>query len=335
MSSSFFNGWIANEGADQDVIKVKRIYIDICGNLTDAVLFSQIMYWHGKNRSGKSRLQVQRGGFLWLAKRYEDWWKECRVNVNTARDSIKRLCEIGLLEKRIFHFDGTPTVHVRVKHEKFQELISAALDAQKKAEEAESSAILRIPSDVNDGIHRFHPTESVDSYTETTTETTTEKDQKPPAQAPPVEAAEESQAPIEKPLTPHQRMFGAICDAWGYNLAAITKSKRGQINGAVGELMDTNATPEDMPAFKAWLEAQVSSGKWRSYTVSAMAKYWADFEKEYHAPPPAPIRWDYGDVTQEDIQDEIVAEFRAKLATPGAFDDRLTPEERDAQELAA
>lgn len=155
------------------------------------------------------------------------------------------------------------------------------------------------------------------------------------AAAPPVEAAEESQAPIEKPLTPHQRMFGAICDAWGYNLAAITKSKRGQINGAVGELMDTNATPEDMPAFKAWLEAQVSSGKWRSYTVSAMAKYWADFEKEYHAPPPAPIRWDYGDVTQEDIQDEIVAEFRAKLATPGAFDDRLTPEERDAQELAA
>lgn len=150
-------------------------------------------------------------------------------------------------------------------------------------------------------------------------------------------AAQESPEPTDppKPLTPHQRMFGAICDAWGYNLAAITKSKRGQINGAVGELMDTNATPEDMPAFKAWLEAQVSSGKWRSYTVSAMAKYWADFEKEYHAPPPAPIRWDYGDVTQEDIQDEIVAEFRAKLATPGAFDDRLTPEERDAQELAA
>lgn len=150
-------------------------------------------------------------------------------------------------------------------------------------------------------------------------------------------AAQESPEPTEppKPLTPHQLMFGAVCNAWGYKLDALTKTKRGQINSVVGELVDTNATPDDIPAFKAWLDEKARADEWRSYTVSAMAKYWADFEKEYHAPPPAPVRWDYGDVTQDMIQDEIVARFRAKLATPGAFDDSLTPEERSAQEPAA
>jgi len=138
-----------------------------------------------------------------------------------------------------------------------------------------------------------------------------------------------------KPLTPHQRMFEAVCSAWGYNVAALTKSKRGQINAVVGELTGANATPDDMPAFKAWLDKKAAADEWRSYTVSAMAKYWPDYDAERNAPPPAPVVWDYGDQTQDQVHDEIIANFRAKLATPGAFDAYLTPEERAAQAAQA
>lgn len=167
--SSYFDGWTSNEAADQDVIKVKRVYIDMCGgNLVDAVLFSQIMYWHGKDKTGKTRLRVERDGHWWLAKRYEDWNEECRINANTARDAIKRLCDIGLLEKKIFHFQGRPIVHIRIVHEVFQRLAEAALEAKRQAEEAESSLILREPSDGYDGSHQMDTTGTVGYYTETT-----------------------------------------------------------------------------------------------------------------------------------------------------------------------
>jgi len=47
------------------------------------------------------------------------------------------------------------------------------------------------------------------------------------------------------------------------------------------------------------------------------------------------VVWDYGDQTQDQVHDEIIANFRAKLATPGAFDAYLTPEERAAQAAQA
>jgi len=167
--SSYFDGWTSGEAADQDVIKVKRVYIDMCGgNLVDAVLFSQIMYWHGRDKTGKTRLRVERDGHWWLAKRYEDWNEECRINANTARDVIKRLCDIGLLEKKIFHFKGRPIVHIRIVHEVFQRLAEAALETKRQAEEANSSLILREPSDGYDGSHQMDTTGTVGYYTETT-----------------------------------------------------------------------------------------------------------------------------------------------------------------------
>lgn len=134
------------------------------------------------------------------------------------------------------------------------------------------------------------------------------------------------------PPRPDQALFGAICDAFGFRAEAITKTIRGKINTAVGELLETNATPEDMASFKMWLDAHAQKNKWGEFTVSAMPKYWTLFDAEHHAPAPAPLHIDYGDQTQDQIQDEIVARFRAKVAIPGAFDDRLTPEERAAQD---
>lgn len=127
MSDDFLKGWVQSEAAHDDSIALKRIYIDICGeNLFDAVLFSQVVYWHcPRKKDGASRLKIEHEGHLWLAKNYSDWWEECRVPEGTARDSIRRLMAVGLIHKRIWHFEGKKVPHIRIDPERFQELIEA------------------------------------------------------------------------------------------------------------------------------------------------------------------------------------------------------------------
>jgi hypothetical protein len=125
--NSFWSGWIKSESQETQSIKIKPIYIDInSGNLTDGVIFSQIMYWHTPNEKGENRLRVFRNGHFWLAKSYEDWWKECRVPERTARAALTRIEKRGLIEKHVWQFDGKPTIHVRVIVEVFEQAIKKA-----------------------------------------------------------------------------------------------------------------------------------------------------------------------------------------------------------------
>lgn len=189
--SDFLKGWLRSDAARRDSIDVKRIYIDICGgNLIDAVIFSQVMYWHEPKADGKPRLEIKREGHLWLAKRYEDWWDDCRVPERPARDSIARLVEIGLLVKKLWHFEGRPTVHLRVNGSRFKELVAAvengtidALRARLLSDasrqividaprQIDAASIRRQPSNGNDAIRQIAPPairrQAADAYTETT-----------------------------------------------------------------------------------------------------------------------------------------------------------------------
>lgn len=169
---SFWDGWLASESNDHDAIKVKRIYIDLNdGNLYDGILFSQIMYWHGRNReTGKPRLQIQRDGYLWLAKSYGDWWDECRINAATARKCIDRIVTRDLLIKRVWKFDKTPTLHIRVNIEAFEHQLNYLLQ--------ERASICPVVSDGNDTSGHIHVLPQVKSITETTSETTPESTEK-------------------------------------------------------------------------------------------------------------------------------------------------------------
>lgn len=115
-ATSFFDAWVTAEDADRDAIRVKKIYIDINeGNLIDGVLFSQIVYWHGTSpKTGKSRLKASHEGQLWLARKYSEWYDECRINPQTARASIDRMVKRGLLIRKVFHFNGRTTTHIRI-----------------------------------------------------------------------------------------------------------------------------------------------------------------------------------------------------------------------------
>jgi hypothetical protein len=125
--TSFFEAWLYSEDSQRDSILLKKIYIDINGGHIHAgILFSQIMYWHGTNlETGKPRMTIQRDGHLWLAKRYSEWFDECRVNEHTAKAEINKMIGRGLLFNALYKFGGLPTVHIRVNPVEFEARVRA------------------------------------------------------------------------------------------------------------------------------------------------------------------------------------------------------------------
>lgn len=176
-----FTLWTRGETEERDSISVKKIYIDINdGYLVDGVIFSQIMYWHGNDKKGNARLSITRKGHLWLAKSYDDWFEECRVPARNAREAINRMVDRGLIEKFTWHFNGVPTIHLRVIHERFVELVlkhDPSLIRQKMSDKQKGKVSNR--QKMSDGIDKKRQnqvTENVTSFnTETTTETTTKE----------------------------------------------------------------------------------------------------------------------------------------------------------------
>ena len=110
-----FEEFLRWEEVDQDAIKVKRIYIDIAGDLVAGILLSQIIYWHlPSKRDGQTKLRVKKDGKLWLAKGRDDWWDECRITPRQFDRAIGILVDKGIVEKERFRFGGSPTIHIRL-----------------------------------------------------------------------------------------------------------------------------------------------------------------------------------------------------------------------------
>lgn len=107
--------FLQHEDATKDVIDVKRIYIDMAGDLVAGVLLSQIVFWHlPSKQNGNSKLRVYHKGEYWIAKKREDWWDECRVTPKQADRALKELEDANLIVTDILKFDGSPTKHVRI-----------------------------------------------------------------------------------------------------------------------------------------------------------------------------------------------------------------------------
>lgn len=102
------------EARSRDTLDVKRCYIDVAGDLIGGVLLSQIIYWHLPNRDGTNRLTIEHDGFLWLAKKREDWWEECRITPKQFDRAVKILEQKNLVITDVMWFQGSPTKHIRL-----------------------------------------------------------------------------------------------------------------------------------------------------------------------------------------------------------------------------
>jgi hypothetical protein len=198
-SPGTFEQFLFWERASRDTLEVKRLYIDMAGDLVAGVVLSQIVYWHLPNREGHARLQVEREGKLWLAKGRADWWDECRISPKQADRVLEILERKGLIEVRLFQFGRAPTKHVRIIPEGFLRAWRAELAGSSEpagsGEMTPSDFPQRSKSILTKGRNPFSPkgkihlpqrVKSLD--TETTTEITAAASE-PARQGPPADAA--------------------------------------------------------------------------------------------------------------------------------------------------
>lgn len=162
-----FNDFLRWEEADQDSINVKRMYIDIAGDLIAGILLSQIVYWHlPSKRDGQTKLRVKKEGELWLAKGRDEWWDECRITPRQFDRALGILLEKGIVEKKRFRFGGSPTIHIRLIPEVLMQYIESQLGGVNSIlTKGENPTLQNVKMEVD---------ESVKTLTKITAETTSE-----------------------------------------------------------------------------------------------------------------------------------------------------------------
>jgi hypothetical protein len=106
--------FVALERDMNDAVTVRRAYVDLCDDLVAGIVLSQIVYWFRPDRSGKSKLTIEISGKLWLAKKREDWWEECRIMPKRADRALALLKEKGIIETCVAKFNSIPMTHIHI-----------------------------------------------------------------------------------------------------------------------------------------------------------------------------------------------------------------------------
>lgn len=163
-----FNNFLAWELTTRDTIDFKKIYVDMAGDLIAGLMLSQIIYWYLPDKDGTSKLRVKKDGYYWIAKAHSDWYEEIRVTEWQAPRALKILEDAGIIEKKLFRFDGAPTVHIRIIYKEFMNKWEKELEKN-----ASPKSILGKASNPIEGKPQIHSRESLDSLTESTAENTT------------------------------------------------------------------------------------------------------------------------------------------------------------------
>lgn len=153
-----FREFLQWEQASRDTIDVKRVYIDVVDDLVAGILLSQIVFWYLPGKNG-NKLRIEKDGKTWIAKGRNDWWDECRITPKQFDRAISLLEEKNIVEKELFKFNGSPTVHIALNTEILLEGVKSILT---KGENPISPK------------GKIHFNQRVKSITEITTETTTE-----------------------------------------------------------------------------------------------------------------------------------------------------------------
>lgn len=138
MDNRSFLAW---EQATRDTIDLKKIYIDVAGDLVTGVLLSQIVYWNLPSKDGQTKLRVKHKNELWLAKGRSDWWEECRISPKQFDRSIKILEEKDIVDTALKKFNGSPTKHIKLNMDILLKKINKILEIEEEESKSETSQI--------------------------------------------------------------------------------------------------------------------------------------------------------------------------------------------------
>lgn len=103
-------GGSSHDHPDNRGVWVETWVIDLVdGDLSAALLLSQLLWWHQPGKSGRPKLRFEREGHLWLARTDDEWWDECRLTRRQVRRIRAQLESADLIEHKVVRV-GTSTV---------------------------------------------------------------------------------------------------------------------------------------------------------------------------------------------------------------------------------
>ena len=122
-------GRLMNTLKKWDEVQANRVVcIVMARDFTAGYVLSRLIYWHSDDKEGRPRLRVQKEGFFWVARTYEEWFNECYL---THDEIVRVYCileDMGLIETRVFKFNGDPTIHIRIIEDAFMAAWNEAVD---------------------------------------------------------------------------------------------------------------------------------------------------------------------------------------------------------------
>lgn len=116
------------EQASRDTIDVKRCYIDVADDLIAGVLLSQFIFYYLPDDDGHLKACiVERDGELWIAKKREEWWKECRLSPDQYDRACGKLVDRGIIVMRRYKLTSEPVKHVLLLWQNFFACLESVL----------------------------------------------------------------------------------------------------------------------------------------------------------------------------------------------------------------
>lgn len=95
---------------DRQGVFVRLWTLDLLdGDLSAALLFNQLLWWHRPNLDGTPKLRYERDGHRWLLRADDGWENECSMTTKQVRRVRSVLVDRELVEHRRFKLNGAPT----------------------------------------------------------------------------------------------------------------------------------------------------------------------------------------------------------------------------------
>lgn len=118
--------FLLRERLEREKITVKKVYIDVAGDIVAGLVLNQIVFWNSPDCNGDVHITVFKDGHLWLAKSRDKWWQECRLTPTQVDRALKHLEAKQLIVTAVYHFQGKKAKHARVNWEVFLNTIEDA-----------------------------------------------------------------------------------------------------------------------------------------------------------------------------------------------------------------
>ena len=97
----------------QNTFTIPKIFVELTGDLTTAVLLNQIVFLSDKSK--------RTDGFFY--KTYKEWEEEVCLTERQVRNSANKLKREGIIRTKIMKANGAPTVHYKLHYDKLIESI--------------------------------------------------------------------------------------------------------------------------------------------------------------------------------------------------------------------